>query len=146
MSQKNYGLFLFGGILVAFAYYLIGDYLNDLDAFSTNNNVGIGRSLDYTFLFPLVFVVISILFLRQSIVFLFIIFYTGALAYDMYPLFMMDQTYLSDDWKTLISDGNAINVQWLTVWINVWVIICIVCWAIVYLIDKLMTDVVNYEK
>ena len=106
MSQKNYGLFLFGGILVAFAYYLIGDYLNDLDAFSTNNNVGIGRSLDYTFLFPLVFVVISILFLRQSIVFLFIIFYTGALAYDMYPLFLMDQTYFSDDWKTLISDGD----------------------------------------
>ena len=146
MSQKNYGLFLFGGILVAFAYYLIGDYLNDLDAFSANNNVGIGRGLDYTFLFPLVFVVISILFLRQSIVFLFIIFYTGALAYDMYPLFMLDQTYFSDDWKTLISDGNAINVQWLTVWINVWVIICIVCWAIVYLIDKLMTDVVKYEK
>ena len=67
MSQKNYGLFLFGGILVAFAYYLIGDYLNDLDTFSRNNNAGIGRGLDYTFLFPLVFVVISILFLRQSI-------------------------------------------------------------------------------
>ena len=142
MGQANYNYFLIGGVLTAFAYYLIGDYLNDLDS----NSFGFGRGLDYSFLFPLVFIVLSILFLRQSIVFLFIIFFSLALAYDMYPSIVMEETYFSDDWEVLVSDGNAINLTWLIIWINVWVIICVACWAIVYMIDRLMTDVVKYEK
>ena len=64
----------------------------------------------------------------------------------MYPSIVMEETYFSDDWEVLVSDGNAINLTWLIIWINVWVIICVACWAIVYMIDRLMTDVVKYEK
>jgi len=128
-------------------YYFILDYLFELDnSFFNPTNLGLGRSVDSLFLLPIVFVVSSILFLRQSIILIAITLFSILAAYNLYEVLADDKTYLTDNWQTILEDANAINITLLTNWINIWIIVSIVCYAIVFLVDKLMNDAVKFEK
>ena len=147
LNKSNYSILLNSFIVLFFSYYLIGNYLNDVDNLVSNpDQLGLGRSVDYNFLFPLVFIILSPLFQRQSLVLLSIIFFTGAVVYENYPYFINENTFLSNDWEEIISNGYAINMSWLIVTINVWVIVCVICWAGVFLQDRSFTDAVKFEK
>ena len=114
--------------------------------FSNPDQIGLGRAIDYNFLFPMTMIVISPLFQRQSLVILSILFFTGALVYENYPGFVNAKTFISNDWEEIITNGYAINFSWLIVTINVWIIICVVSWAGVFLQDRSFSDAVKFEK
>ena len=67
-------------------------------------------------------------------------------ALEIYEVVKDERTYFTSDFELLQKDGFAINLPILIVWINVWVIVSIVCWAVIYLVDSLMKDVVKFEK
>ena len=75
-----------------------------------------------------------------------ILFFTVALVYENYPYFIDDNTFISNNWEEIISNGYAINMSWLIVTINVWVIVCVICWSGVFLQDRSFTDAVKFEK
>ena len=114
--------------------------------FSNPDQIGLGREIDYNFLFPMTMIVISPLFQRQSLVILSILFFSGALVYENYPDFVNAKTFISNDWEEIITNGYAINFSWLIVTINVWIIICVVSWAGVFLQDRSFSDAVKFEK
>ena len=96
-------------------YYFILDYLFELDnSFFNPTDLGLGRSVDSLFLLPIVFVVSSILFLRQSIILIAITLFSILAAYNLYEVLADDKTYLTDNWQTILEDANAINITLLT--------------------------------
>ena len=147
LNDANYKYFSIIVLFMLPTYYFILDYLFELDnSFFNPTNLGLGRSVDSLFLLPIVFVVSSILFLRQSIILIAITLFSILAAYNLYEVLADDKTYLTDNWQTILEDANAINITLLTNWINIWIIISIVCYAIVFLVDKLMNDAVKFEK
>ena len=66
-------------------------------------------------------------------------------ALEVYDVVKDERTYFTSDFELLQKDGFAINLPILIVWINVWVIVSIVCWAVIYLVDSLMKDVVKFS-
>ena len=147
LNKSNYSILLSSFIVLYFSYYLIGNYLSNMDNnFSNPDQIGLGRAIDYNFLFPMTMIVISPLFQRQSLVILSILFFTGALVYENYPDFANAKTFITNDWEEIITNGYAINFSWLIVTINVWIIICVVSWAGVFLQDRSFSDAVKFEK
>jgi len=147
LNEKNYEQLVVFGLAVAFAYYLstniMGNYDTSIQGFS---DIGIGKTLDYQFLGPLFFIVAHALFLRTSIIYYAIIVYSIALAHDVYGILSSDLVYFSSSWPDIVSNGNAINVNFFGFWVNIYITICILCWAIVYLSDQLLDDAVKFEK
>jgi len=81
LNKSNYSILLSSFIVLYFSYYLIGNYLSNMDNnFSNPDQIGLGRAIDYNFLFPMTMIVISPLFQRQSLVILSILFFT-----NLYP-------------------------------------------------------------
>ena len=147
LNSHNYRLLSVATVLLFAAYYFIVDNLNDFNSVYINpNNIGLGRSLNTAPILPLTFLVSGMLFLRNSLILAFIIFFTGMFALEIYDVVKDERTYFTSDFELLQKDGFAINLPILIVWINVWVIVSIVCWAVIYLVDSLMKDVVKFEK
>ena len=147
LNSQNYRLLSVATVLLFAAYYFIVDNLNDFNSVYINpSNIGLGRSLNTAPILPLTFLVSGMLFLRNSLILAFIIFFTGMFALEIYDVVKDERTYFTSDFELLQKDGFAINLPILIVWINVWVIVSIVCWAVIYLVDSLMKDVVKFEK
>ena len=147
LNSHNYRLLSIATVLLFAAYYFIVDNLNDYNSLYINpNDIGLGRSLNTAPILPLTFLVSGMLFLRNSLILIFIAFFTGMFALEIYDVVKDERTYFTSDFELLQNDGFAINLPVLIVWINVWVIISIVCWAVIYLVDRLMRDVVKFEK
>lgn len=147
LNSHNYRLLSIATVLLFAAYYFIVDSLNDYNSLYTNpNDIGLGRSLNIAPILPLTFLVSGMLFLRNSLILVFIAFFSGMFALDIYDVVKDERTYFTSDFEVLQKDGFAINLPVLIVWINIWVIVSIVCWAVIYLVDRLMRDVVKFEK
>jgi adenylate cyclase len=147
LNEKNYEKLVVFGMALAFAYYLSTNIMGNYDTYIQGySEIGIGKSLDYQFLGPLFFIVAHSLFLRTSIIYYAIIVYSAALARDVYLILSSDMVYFSSYWPDIVSDGNAINVAFFGLWVNIYITICIMCWAIVYLSDRLLDDAVKFEK
>ena len=147
LNSHNYKLLSIATVLLFAAYYFIVDNLNDFNSVSINpDNIGLGRSLNTAPILPLTFLVSGMLFLRNSLILVFITFFTGMFALEVYDVVKDERTYFTSNFELLQKDGFAINLPILIVWINVWVIVSIVCWAVIYLVDSLMQDVVKFEK
>ena len=135
LQKLNSVTYKYFSIIVVFmlpAYYFILNHLFELDnSFFNPDNLGLGRSVESLFLLPIVFVVCSILFLRQSIILISITLFSILSAYNLYEVLSDEKTYITDNWQTILEDGNAVNITVLTNWINVWIIVSIVCYAIV---------------
>ncbi len=147
LNSNNYRLLSIATVLLFPAYYFIVDTLNDYNSVYINpNDIGLGRSLNIAPILPLTFLVSGMLFLRNSLILVFIVFFTGMFALEIFDVIRDERTYFTSDFELLQNDGFAINLPVLIVWINVWVIVSIVCWAVIYLVDRLMSDVVKFEK
>ena len=68
------------------------------------------------------FVVLGTLFLRSSLIIVFIGFFTVMFGWEIYQVVNDKRTYFESDFDVLQRDGFAINTSILIVWINVWVI------------------------
>ena len=147
LNDKNYIFISAATIILFILYYFTFEMLNDYDrSFANPDKLGIGRALETIPLLPLTFIISGILFLRKSLLFIFIVFFTFMCGLSVYEIITDNRTYFSNDWNTTISDGFAIYTPVFVVWLNVWVIICIICMASVYLIDRLMRDAIRFEK
>ena len=147
LFHKNYIYISAATIILFILYYFTFEILNDYDrSFANPDRLGIGRALETIPLLPLTFIISGILFLRKSLLFIFIMFFTLMCGLRVYEIIIDERTYFSNDWNTTISDGFAIYTPVFIVWLNVWIIICIICMASVYLIDRLMRDAVRFEK
>ncbi len=147
LNDKNYIFISAATIILFILYYFTFEILNDYDrSFANPDKLGIGRALETIPLLPLTFIISGILFLRKSLLFIFIVFFTFMCGLSVYEIITDNRTYFSNDWNTTISDGFAIYTPVFVVWLNVWVIICIICMASVYLIDRLMRDAIRFEK
>ena len=147
LNEKNYFYLSISTILLFLIYYFIIELLNDYDrSFANPDELGLGRALEIIPLLPLTFIISGILFLRKSLLLIFISFFTIMCGIRVFEIISDERTYFTNDWDQIINDGFAINTPVLAIWFNVWVIICIICMATVYLIDKLMGDAVKFEK
>ena len=147
LNEKNYDLLVLVGLAVAFAYYFSVETMGSYDARLQNlSDIGVGRTLDYQFLAPLFFIVAHTLFFRKSIMYFAIIVYSGGLFLNVYEIVTSKSVYFSTVWTELIADGNAINLPFFGVWLNIYITITIMCWAVVYLTDRLLDDAVKFEK
>jgi len=122
---------------------MLNDYNNSI---SNPDKLGIGRELEIIPLLPLTFIISGVLFLRKSLLLIFIAFFTLMCGFNVYEIIINERTYFTSDWNTTISDGFAIYTPVFVIWLNVWIIICIICIASVYLIDRLMRDAIKFEK
>ena len=122
---------------------MLNDYNNSI---ANPDKLGIGRDLEIIPLLPLTFIISGVLFLRKSLLLIFIAFFTLMCGFNVYEIIINERTYFTSDWNTAISDGFAIYTPVFVIWLNVWIIICIICMASVYLIDRLMRDAIKFEK
>ena len=75
--QSNYRVLSIATLLLFPAYYFIFDLLIDMDTRYVNPElIGLGRSLNTSPLVPMTFVVLGTLFLRSSLIIVFIGFFT----------------------------------------------------------------------
>ncbi len=147
LKASNYRILSIATLLLFPAYYFIFDLLIDMDTRYVNPElIGLGRSLNTSPLVPMTFVVLGTLFLRSSLIIVFIGFFTVMFGWEIYQVVNDERTYFESNFDVLQRDGFAINTSILIIWMNVWVIISIVCWSVVYLVDRLMGDVVKFEK
>ena len=147
LNEKNYNVLVIFGVGTALIYYVSLETMNSYNISLQNlSDIGIGRSLDYQFLAPLFFVVAHTLFFRKSIMYFAIIVYSGALSFNVYEILTEKTVFFSTSWAETIADGNAINLPFFGIWVNIYITILIMCWAIVYLTDRLLDDAVKFEK
>tara|TARA_B100001057_G_scaffold39797_1_gene35781 strand:- start:20 stop:1291 length:1272 start_codon:yes stop_codon:yes gene_type:complete len=147
LNEKNYNTLVILGLGTALIYYVSLETMNSYNIRLQNlSEIGSGRSLDYQFLAPLFFVVAHTLFFRKSIMYFAIIVYSGALVLNVYEILTKEMVFLSISWAEIVADGNAINLPFFGIWVNIYVTIVIMCWAIVFLTDRLLDDAVRFEK
>ena len=147
LKNENYRVLSIATVLLFPAYYFIFDLLIDFDnEFVNPSAIGLGRSLNTAPIVPITFVVLGTLFLRGSMILLFIGFFTLMFGFEAYKVITDDRTFFESDFDILQNNGFAIDTAVFVIWINIWIIISIVCWSVVYLVDKLMKDVVKFEK
>ena len=147
LTAQNYDKLVMFGLAIALAYYVALQTMQAYDIeFLGHTEIGVGRTLDYVFLAPIFFIVAHTLFFRKSIIYYALVVYSAALALDVYEILSFNGIYFTDNWPQLIKDGNAINTAWFGIWLNIYITIGIMCWAIVYLTDRLLDDAVRFEK
>ena len=147
LKNENYRVLSIATVLLFPAYYFIFDLLIDFDnEFVNPSAIGLGRSLNTAPIVPITFVVLGTLFLRGSMILLFIGFFTLMFGFEAYKVITDDRTFFESDFDILQNNGFAIDTAVFVIWINIWIIISIVCWSVVYLVDKLMKDVIKFEK
>tara|TARA_Y100001954_G_scaffold236993_1_gene299346 strand:- start:415 stop:1698 length:1284 start_codon:yes stop_codon:yes gene_type:complete len=147
LKNENYRVLSIATVLLFPAYYFIFDLLIDFDnEFVNPSAIGLGRSLNTAPIVPITFVVLGTLFLRGSMILLFIGFFTLMFGFEAYKVITDERTFFESDFDILQNNGFAIDTAVFVIWINIWIIISIVCWSVVYLVDKLMKDVVKFEK
>ena len=147
LKNENYRVLSIATVLLFPAYYFIFDLLIDFDnEFVNPSAIGLGRSLNTAPIVPITFVVLGTLFLRGSMILLFIGFFTLMFGFESYKVITDERTFFESDFDILQNNGFAIDTAVFVIWINIWIIISIVCWSVVYLVDKLMKDVVKFEK
>ena len=147
LTARNYDKLVLFGLAIALAYYIALQAMQSYDiTFLGHSEIGVGRALDYVFLAPIFFIVAHTLFFKKSIIYFALVIYSTALALDVYEILSFEGVYFSDSWPQLIEDGNAINTAWFGIWLNIYITIGIMCWAIVYLTDRLLDDAVRFEK
>ena len=109
LNDKNYIFISAATIILFILYYFTFEMLNDYDrSFANPDKLGIGRALETIPLLPLTFIISGILFLRKSLLFIFIVFFTFMCGLSVYEIITDNRTYFSNDWNTTISDGFAI--------------------------------------
>lgn len=147
LKNENYRVLSIATVLLFPAYYFIFDLLIDFDnEFVNPSAIGLGRSLNTAPIVPITFVVLGTLFLRGSMILLFIGFFTLMFGFEAYKVITDERTFFESDFDILQNNGFAIDTAVFVIWINIWIIISIVCWSVVYLVDKLMKDVIKFEK
>ena len=147
LNEKNYNVLVIFGVGTALIYYVSLETMNSYNISLQNlSDIGIGRSLDYQFLAPLFFVVAHTLFFRKSIMYFAIIVYSVALSFNVYEILTEKTVFFSTSWAETIADGNAVNLPFFGIWVNIYITIVLMCWAIVYLTDRLLDDAVKFEK
>ena len=147
LKNENYRVLSIATVLLFPAYYFIFDLLIDFDnEFVNPSAIGLGRSLNTAPIVPITFVVLGTLFLRGSMILLFIGFFTLMFGFESYKVITDERTFFESDFDILQNNGFAIDTAVFVIWINIWIIISIVCWSVVYLVDKLMKDVIKFEK
>ena len=147
LKNENYRVLSIATVLLFPAYYFIFDLLIDFDnEFVNPSAIGLGRSLNTAPIVPITFVVLGTLFLRGSMILLFIGFFTLMFGIEAFKVITDERTFFESDFDILQNNGFAIDTAVFVIWINIWIIISIVCWSVVYLVDKLMKDVVKFEK
>ena len=147
LKNENYRVLSIATVFLFPAYYFIFDLLIDFDnEFVNPSAIGLGRSLNTAPIVPITFVVLGTLFLRGSMILLFIGFFTLMFGFEAYKVITDERTFFESDFDILQNNGFAIDTAVFVIWINIWIIISIVCWSVVYLVDKLMKDVVKFEK
>ena len=147
LKSENYRVLSIATVLLFPAYYFIFDLLIDFDnEFVNPSAIGLGRSLNTAPIVPITFVVLGTLFLRGSMILLFIGFFTLMFGIEAFKVITDERTFFESDFDILQNNGFAIDTAVFVIWINIWIIISIVCWSVVYLVDKLMKDVVKFEK
>ena len=147
LNDKTYLFISSAAVILFIFYYFVLEMLNDYNNSIANpDKLGIGRDLEIIPLLPLTFIISGVLFLRKSLLLIFIAFFTLMCGFNVYEIIINERTYFTNDWNTTISDGFAIYTPVFVIWLNVWIIICIICMASVYLIDKLMRDAIKFEK
>ena len=147
LNERNYNVLVVFGIGTALIYYVSLETMSSYNTRLQNlSEIGLGRTLDYQFLAPLFFVVAHTLFFRKSIMYFAIIVYSGALFLNVYEILTEKSVFFSTSWMEIIEDGNAVNLPFFGIWVNIYITIIIMCWAIVYLTDRLLDDAVKFEK
>ena len=147
LNDKTYLFISSAAVILFIFYYFVLEILNDYNnSISNPDKLGIGRELEIIPLLPLTFIISGVLFLRKSLLLIFIAFFTLMCGFNVYEIIINERTYFTSDWNTTISDGFAIYTPVFVIWLNVWIIICIICMASVYLIDRLMRDAIKFEK
>ena len=147
LKNENYRVLSIATVFLFPAYYFIFDLLIDFDnEFVNPSAIGLGRSLNTAPIVPITFVVLGTLFLRGSMILLFIGFFTLMFGIEAFKVITDERTFFESDFDILQNNGFAIDTAVFVIWINIWIIISIVCWSVVYLVDKLMKDVVKFEK
>ena len=102
LNSKNYRLLSIATVLLFAAYYFIVDNLNDFNSVYINpDNIGLGRSLNTAPILPLTFLVSGMLFLRNSLILVFITFFTGMFALEIYDVVKDERTYFTSDFGLL---------------------------------------------
>ena len=147
LNERNYNVLVVFGLGTALIYYVSLETMSSYNTRLQNlSEIGLGRTLDYQFLAPLFFVVAHTLFFRKSIMYFAIIVYSGALFLNVYEILTEQSVFFSTSWMEIIEDGNAVNLPFFGIWVNIYITIIIMCWAIVYLTDRLLDDAVKFEK
>ncbi len=147
LNAQNYDKLVLFGLTIALGYYIALQTMQTYDIeFLGYSEIGVGRTLDYVFLAPIFFIVAHTLFFRKSIIYFALVVYSAALALDVYEVLSFENSYFSDSWPQIVRDGNAINSAWFGIWLNIYITIGIMCWAVVYLTDRLLDDAVRFEK
>ena len=147
LNERNYNVLVVFGLGTALIYYVSLETMSSYNTRLQNlSEIGLGRTLDYQFLAPLFFVVAHTLFFRKSIMYFAIIVYSGALFLNVHEILTEKSVFFSTSWMEIIEDGNAVNLPFFGIWVNIYITIIIMCWAIVYLTDRLLDDAVKFEK
>ena len=149
-NKNNYNIFAWSSLAVGFVFYFVLDTLQELDYESffiiTGSDPLPSLYAYFIFLLPNFFLLIATIFLRLSFLIIAGIYYSGAVLENFYEVFSDERVFLSQDLHILGNNPVAINETFLLVSAQTFIFSFLACFAIVYLLSKLTSDVAKTEK
>ena len=132
------GLIFFLSVVLA----IIQQIDNDLEVINQN----LGRYMDYQFSTGIMFIVVSVLYLRYLITAFLSIAFTVVTLIIVYLNFQISDLFFSFDVNEILSDGLAINTQWFVLMVSFVLFSAIVSVVASWQFDRLTSQASNVER
>ena len=132
------GLIFFLSVVLA----IIQQLDNDLEVINQN----LGRYMDYQFSTGIMFIVVSVLYLRYLITAFLSIAFTVVTLIIVYLNFQISDLFFSFDVNEILSDGLAINTQWFVLMVSFVLFSAIVSVVASWQFDRLTSQASNVER
>ena len=145
-KAKNYRPLLFLSIaLIIFTNIGVG-ILNNLDNDPSLVASNIGRIVDYQFAPGIMFITVSVLYLRLTITAFLSALFVVSTAIQQYMNLSLGDVYFSSDLSIVFSSGLAINSQWFVLMCLFVLFTVIVVTVTSWQFDKLTNQASNFER
>ncbi len=143
---ENYRLLLFFSILLIIITNISVAILTNLDNDPSLVESNIGRIVDYQFAPGIMFIVVSVLYLRLTITAFLSALFVASIVVQQFMALTIKDVYFSSNLPVVFSDGLAINLDWFVLNCLFVVVTVIVVTVTSWQFDKLTNQASNFER
>ena len=143
---ENYRPLLFFSLLLIILTNIGVAILTNLDNDPLLVESNVGRIVDYQFAPGIMFIVVSVLYLRLTITAFLSALFVTSIIIQQYMALSIDGVFFSSDLPVVFSDGLAINLDWFVLNCLFVVVTVIVVTVTSWQFDKVTNQASNFER